>query len=268
MSAVEWIELESCTSTNTEAWKIFDARPGDKSRPFIVHTNCQTAGRGRQGREWISSGGNFSNLTVSLFCPIPSGSALNLHQWIGWIPLCAGLAIYNTIQSETEFPQSSKNDLRLKWPNDLYLGRAKCGGILCESRMMGNQLHALVIGLGLNLFSAPTLDSIQTDCLLFRGEAQQAISPEASTPLKKKMALNWATVLCQFYEELTHAPQSATKEFRDQWLKAANLDRYPVIETHAQTSTAKKSYRILDLRLDGALKVQEGQSAFYLTNPI
>ncbi len=44
--------------------------------------------------------------------------------------------------------------VQLKWPNDLYLGDRKLGGILCEARWQGAELAWIVAGIGLNVRNA------------------------------------------------------------------------------------------------------------------
>jgi BirA family biotin operon repressor/biotin-[acetyl-CoA-carboxylase] ligase len=39
----------------------------------------------------------------------------------------------------------------IKWPNDIYMGGAKAGGILIENQLRGNQFRFSVIGVGLNV---------------------------------------------------------------------------------------------------------------------
>ncbi|MFX8754992.1 hypothetical protein ABTM47_19545, partial [Acinetobacter baumannii] len=46
-------------------------------------------------------------------------------------------------------------DIRLKWPNDLRIGRAKIGGILIEQRGEAGGVCRLVIGVGLNVAMRP-----------------------------------------------------------------------------------------------------------------
>jgi BirA family biotin operon repressor/biotin-[acetyl-CoA-carboxylase] ligase len=107
----------------------------------------QTAGRGRLGRNWNDGQGNFMGSTV-------------VHLTVGDPPaatlaLVAGVALAKTVAALA--PQVAT---QLKWPNDLLVGGAKCAGILMERA--GN---AVVIGIGVNLVSAPQLPDRSTATL-------------------------------------------------------------------------------------------------------
>lgn len=97
----------------------------------------QTAGKGRQGRSWVSQAGNFFGSTlVELASGDPPAQSLSM---------AAGLALIEAV--DTAAPGLP---LLLKWPNDLLLDGKKLAGILLERQ--GNRV---VIGFGVNLASAP-----------------------------------------------------------------------------------------------------------------
>ncbi|MGQ3099655.1 MAG: biotin--[acetyl-CoA-carboxylase] ligase [Alphaproteobacteria bacterium HGW-Alphaproteobacteria-17] len=111
----------------------------------------QTAGRGRLGRNWNDGQGNFMGSTV-------------VHLTVGDPPastlaLVAGVALAKTVAALA--PQVAT---QLKWPNDLLVGSAKCAGILMERA--GN---SVVIGIGVNLVSAPQLPDRPTSTLAGEG---------------------------------------------------------------------------------------------------
>ena len=119
----------------------------------------QAAGRGRQGREWVSESGNFFGSTlVSLGTDDPAPQSLSL---------VAGLALIEAI--DVAVPDQP---LMLKWPNDLMLGMSKLAGILLERS--GNRV---VVGFGVNLASAPKLEG--RDAAALNG----ALIPQAFAPL-------------------------------------------------------------------------------------
>lgn len=139
LSAIANRVLDSAESTNDWARKL-----GEAGFPHgtWVSARAQTAGRGRAGRRWESQEGN---LFLSLV-------ARDLKQplWT-WIPLATGCAAVSVLKSL--FPAL---ELRIKWPNDLWINRAKVGGILCEGSSF------VVIGLGLNCASFPEVDQPTT----------------------------------------------------------------------------------------------------------
>jgi BirA family biotin operon repressor/biotin-[acetyl-CoA-carboxylase] ligase len=120
---------------------------------------AQDAGKGRQGRHWISQEGNFFGSTlVALAQDDPPAASLSL---------AAGLALIEAVDlAAPALP------LMLKWPNDLMLGKAKLAGILLERT--GDRI---VAGFGVNLASAPALPDRETASLGAR------ISPQAFAPL-------------------------------------------------------------------------------------
>ncbi len=116
----------------------------------------QHAGRGRQGREWVSQQGNFFGSTlVDLRPGDPAAPTLSL---------AAGLALIETVEIAV-----SDRSLMLKWPNDLLLGGNKLAGILLERS--GDRI---VAGFGVNLASAP---------LATAASLAGAVSPQAFAPL-------------------------------------------------------------------------------------
>ena len=135
--------LEEAGSTNTEAFKrALAGEPG----PLWVVARRQTQGRGRSGRQWASEPGNlYASLLQRLACPQSV-----VHQ----LSLLAGVAAVEAIAKTAGAPIAG---LRLKWPNDVLIGEAKCAGILPESQMgPGGAEVVVVIGIGINLASHPT----------------------------------------------------------------------------------------------------------------
>lgn len=123
-------------STNTELMR--RARAGCTG-PVLLVAQRQTAGRGRLGRAWHSEAG--SALTFSLGLPLAPA------DWAG-LSLAAGVALAESLHPE----------IRLKWPNDLWLRGRKLAGILIETASTGGEAGGpryCVIGAGINLAPPP-----------------------------------------------------------------------------------------------------------------
>jgi BirA family transcriptional regulator, biotin operon repressor / biotin---[acetyl-CoA-carboxylase] ligase len=101
----------------------------------LVTAGEQTAGRGRQGREWVA----------------PPGSAvlmsLVLHDATQSLPLAAAVAVCEALPVEAA----------IKWPNDIWIERRKVAGILVEARP---QEGWAVLGIGVNVAAAPPLEHV------------------------------------------------------------------------------------------------------------
>ena len=99
----------------------------------------QSAGRGRQGRSWVSQPGNL--LFSILFRP-------DMAQ-LPFISIIGGLAAARAVRKITGL------DPRIKWPNDLMLDGRKAAGILAESAIVGDSVCYAVLGIGVNIALNP-----------------------------------------------------------------------------------------------------------------
>jgi BirA family biotin operon repressor/biotin-[acetyl-CoA-carboxylase] ligase len=102
-----------------------------------VRATVQTAGRGRTGHRWIS---DENGLWVSAVLPTPGDSA----RW-SLLPLAAGWAALSVVRA-LGLPEA-----RLRWPNDILVGRRKLAGVLVDRF----SVNAAVVGFGLNVANRP-----------------------------------------------------------------------------------------------------------------
>ena len=146
--------VERAGSTNADLIADLGAVEGD----WLVALT-QQAGKGRQGRTWVSAEGNFYGSTlVQLGDGDPPPQSLSL---------AAGLALAESIDAAVP-----GQGLMLKWPNDVLLLGKKLAGILLE-RSGGR----VVVGFGVNLAVAPDMPGRPAASL------GGAIEPEAFAPL-------------------------------------------------------------------------------------
>lgn len=104
----------------------------------VVLTFRQTRGRGQAQNVWESE--DDKNLTFSLVLRpdfLPASSQFALSQVIS-----LGLAGYLSAEAE---------DVAIKWPNDILIGKGKVAGMLVENSVMGSTIGWTVAGIGLNL---------------------------------------------------------------------------------------------------------------------
>ncbi len=134
----------SIDSTNSHLLRKFEADE-DFHDGYAVAAHHQTEGRGQRNKRWIDSWGK------SLLLSVGARPVADLeHQAL----FCFGIAATVAVVLEALFVLEGK--LWIKWPNDLYIGDRKLGGILIENSLRGAQWHIAVAGLGLNLFKYET----------------------------------------------------------------------------------------------------------------
>lgn len=122
--------LDTVDGTNAEALRA-GAPPG-----HVYIARSQSAGRGRQGRNWISPEGNL----YATICTLPPANRNPAH-----LAFVAGLALLDAIG---EF--LPRAPLALKWPNDVLADGKKISGILIEA---GDEGYA--VGIGVNISGSP-----------------------------------------------------------------------------------------------------------------
>ena len=123
---------QELSSTMDEAIELGE---GNTEEGAVVVTEIQTAGRGRQGRSWVSQPGNL--LISVLFRP-------NLET-LPFISIIGGVAVARAVRKVTGL------EPRIKWPNDLLIDGRKVAGILAESAIAGDTVWYAVLGVGVNV---------------------------------------------------------------------------------------------------------------------
>lgn len=120
-----------------------------KLQPRLYLADVQSAGRGRLGRTWIS---DVRNLAFSL--SLEQSPKHSSHA--GLSSIAAGVAIAEAIEHEF-----APLKTQLKWPNDLWIQRRKCVGILIEK--VSTSPETIVIGVGINVGAAPSPIDLHSD---------------------------------------------------------------------------------------------------------
>lgn len=129
--------LDSVDSTNNYAMGMVKSGAwGDKQAVFARE---QTAGKGQRGKHWKSE--RNANILMSFvvdagFLPVRDQFGLSVAAALA----CVSLLVAHNIP-----------DVKIKWPNDIYIGDRKAGGILIETIIQGSSLKWAVVGVGLNV---------------------------------------------------------------------------------------------------------------------
>ncbi len=150
------IFLPTCHSTNDELAKMIQEEKEETvAEGTLVVTANQTAGRGQRGNRWETAPDQ--NLTFSVLL---RPNILRATAQFS-LSIAVALGVYETLREYLD-----EAALRLKWPNDVYLGDQKLGGLLLENTLHGYDLGHSIVGIGLNVnqteFFIPKATSLRT----------------------------------------------------------------------------------------------------------
>lgn len=130
------IWLDTIDSTNSEALR----RLPDLESGTVLAAREQTAGRGQRGNTWFTEPGK--NLTFSIVQKFHPGELKATDAF--WLNYVISVAV-------ADFLRNYGVNCKVKWPNDVYVGKNKICGILTENVLSGGYVAASVIGVGLNI---------------------------------------------------------------------------------------------------------------------
>jgi BirA family biotin operon repressor/biotin-[acetyl-CoA-carboxylase] ligase len=218
--------FDSIGSTNDEALAWAEQGAPDLS---IVIADEQTAGRGRLDRKWFTPKG--SALAFSLILRPTSNTHLSRT---------VGLAALSIADACARHGLSAQ----IKWPNDILLNGKKAAGILIETIWAGEEVTALVIGMGINVLkgSIPPAEGLKFPAT--------SLETELGHPVERE----------QFLQELlsrlmARRPQMDTDHFLAAWENslAYKGENVQMINGGNETMAGK----LLGLGANGSLRLQD-----------
>lgn len=135
-SAIEFSLVQATDSTNTN---LVDRSGGwCEGKYYVLASESQTHGRGRRGKTWFSP--YAKNICFSL------GFVFTRN-----IEKLEGLSVVVGVILADVLKEYGVSDVKLKWPNDVYISGKKLGGILIELTGEFNSRCAVIVGVGLNV---------------------------------------------------------------------------------------------------------------------
>lgn len=191
----------------------------------VVVADEQTAGRGRLDRTWQSRSGE--TLVASLVAAVPARMLVELGG--GWLTSACGLTCLDGLRavlrqsgldSTVEPPDIESSgvslSLGLKWPNDLFCGGKKLGGILCELvpgalAPNGEDFACVVLGIGINLLTPAERLPLATATSLAVELGPAAGALPAFACLREDLLTSIARGLGQLLGELVAHPTKTTE---------------------------------------------------------
>ena len=192
---------------------------------IIVVAEYQTAGKGCGKNSWESERGK--NLTFSMLIhpdTIPANQQFRITETVS-VALCKTLEYY------------IDNKVKIKWPNDIYVGDKKICGILIENRLQGNTIKDSIIGIGLNVN--------QTE---FRSDAPNPVSLKQLTGSETDIN----EVLCSFLRhfESVSIREATSLDYLNRLFRRGKLSVY-------RDETGDFEATLLNVKADGRLLLRD-----------
>jgi BirA family biotin operon repressor/biotin-[acetyl-CoA-carboxylase] ligase len=231
------VRFDTIDSTNTEALK--QAREGAYEGACVI-ARQQTAGRGRQGRSWVSP------MDAGLYVSVVLRPKLDA-KYLPLITLATAVAVFETLAELGLTPE-------IKWPNDVLLNEKKICGILAETAETEQGL-AIVVGVGINVTSNSFPPELGDTATSIEGELNIPVTFSDLESTLLRQFDNWYSKLCD-----EDGPTAVVTE----WSKRssyANGKNVRVSLTGNSVSGATNG-----LEPDGALRVVTADGAIHIVH--
>lgn len=191
------IFLKIVSSTNDYARDLLKEKSPEEGT--IILTNYQTKGKGHDENTWESKAGE--NLLMSI---ILYPDFLEVARQFD-LSMAVSLGITDALGEI--LPEES---FLLKWPNDIYHGINKLGGILINTEIIGEQFSYVIAGIGLNVNQTEFSDSIPNPVSLRQITNKKFVPGD----LAEKMAAR----IMKRIEMLKNSPENTRKDYHQKLL--------------------------------------------------
>jgi BirA family biotin operon repressor/biotin-[acetyl-CoA-carboxylase] ligase len=136
------IHLKSVDSTNSYASEML--RQISLPDGTLFYTFEQENGRGQRGNKWESE----ANKNVALSYVLHPSFLPITKQFL--LTKIVSLAVAD-LMTEILKKEAIPAEIRIKWPNDIYINRKKIAGILIENTLKEHTIQSAIIGIGINV---------------------------------------------------------------------------------------------------------------------
>lgn len=236
------LPVEVVLSTGSTNADVVARLRDNQGAPFALLAEHQSAGRGRRGRVWSSP------------------FATNVYLTLGWrfdvgAPRLEGLSLAVGVAVAQALAEAGLDGVvGLKWPNDIWVGERKIGGVLIELSGDLEEACSAAIGIGVNgrlgLASAAEIDQPWTD--FFRETGRSMDRTGFAIDLIRRLA-----AMLQAF------PQQGFGRWRESWMALDAVAGRPVILATPAGSVSGIAEGVdgagaLQLRVDGQLRLFHG----------
>ncbi len=131
------LHFSEVTSTNNVAKQLLDENLAYQG--YVISSDFQSKGRGQEGNRWEAEKGK------NILCSLVLHPQLTVEYQV-YLNISMCLAVYDFVKKECETAE-----VRIKWPNDIYVNEQKVAGILIENSVLGMTIKHSIVGVGINM---------------------------------------------------------------------------------------------------------------------
>lgn len=131
--------LDEIDSTNNYAMQMIDK--GCASHRDAWLAKYQTKGKGQRGKHWHSEKGK--NILLTIVLNTDTASISDQFYLSSAMALAARKLFANYVYVDEK--------VKIKWPNDIFWGDIKAGGLLIENKIIGQYWQWAIVGFGINI---------------------------------------------------------------------------------------------------------------------
>ena len=224
---VQILTFDSSPSTNAEA--MTRLMNGTLSHGALIVADEQTNGRGRMGKSFFSP-------KKGIYMSVCLSKSIERMQDVMVITPAAAVAVRSAINKLTGI------DAKIKWVNDIYIGKKKVCGILTQADIdfESGKAGTFIIGIGINFVEQNFPEDIKDKaCALF-----------ASRP-----TITRSQLISEIYDNLMELTADLTERsfMLDYKRNSLVMDK----EICYVYNGEDKRGRVIDIDLDGSLSVRE-----------
>jgi len=200
---IPFIELLTVESTNNYAMGL--VRAGMAQSGTVVFTHDQTKGKGQRDKEWKSQ----KDMNIAMSVVVEPNFLSSSEVFL--ISAMAAVAV------RSFFNSYAADDVRIKWPNDIYWRDRKAAGILIENLWQGNEWKSSVIGIGVNI-NQTDFSGLKTKAVSLKQIAGKNFDPIV-------LAKELCAVLNEKYQMLLRDVPSIVDEYKSNLYKLGEAVR-------------------------------------------
>lgn len=176
-----FLHFPKLASTNEFATEYISKN--NPSEGTVISTYCQDKGRGQIGSKWESEADKNISLSIILY---PTFIEIQ-RQFI--LSQTISLGVFDFVSQHLD------RNVKVKWPNDIYVKDKKVAGTLIQNTLTANKFQSAVVGIGINI-------------------NQEAFSSDVPNPTSFKMEKGKAFDLDQMTQDLCWAVEKRYLQLR------------------------------------------------------